>query len=121
MLNVEMRRYRESVLGDSVEDGYTVIDAEDADDDESGAVIESVKAASEELYASECQAIANSVELSGAELKKLQDKRPKTFGMDIWGTGWLLLTLLTDVRLCCVIGSSVWGELGKVHSPAQER
>ncbi|MBW4452305.1 MAG: hypothetical protein KME55_06230 [Nostoc indistinguendum CM1-VF10] len=54
--NVEMRRYRESVLGGLVEDGYTVIDADDASDDESGAVIESVKAASEELYTAECEA-----------------------------------------------------------------
>ncbi len=45
VINVEMRRYRESVLAGLVEDGYTVIDADDADDDESGAVIESVKAA----------------------------------------------------------------------------
>ncbi|OYE04056.1 plasmid replication protein, CyRepA1 family [Nostoc sp. 'Peltigera membranacea cyanobiont' 232] len=78
VINVEMRRYRESVLAGLVEDGYTIIDASDVDDDESGAVIESVKAASQELYASECQAIANSDELSGAELKKLQDKRAKT-------------------------------------------
>ncbi|WP_223270093.1 plasmid replication protein, CyRepA1 family [Nostoc sp. 'Peltigera membranacea cyanobiont' 213] len=78
VINVEMRRYRESVLAGLVEDGYTVIDADDADDDESGAVIESVKAASVELYAAECKAIANSDELSGAELKKLQDKRAKT-------------------------------------------
>ncbi|QHG20223.1 plasmid replication protein, CyRepA1 family [Nostoc sp. ATCC 53789] len=78
VINVEMRRYRESVLAGLVEDGYTVIDASDADDDESGAVIESVKAASVELYAAECQAIAQADELSGAELKKLQDKRAKT-------------------------------------------
>ncbi|WP_337961482.1 hypothetical protein [Nostoc sp. UHCC 0926] len=78
VINVEMRRYRESVLAGLVEDGYTVIDAVDADDDESGAVIESVKAASVELYTAECEAIANSDELSGAELKKLQDKRAKT-------------------------------------------
>lgn len=78
VINVEMRRYRESVLARLVEDGYTVIDADDVDDDESGAVIESVKAASVELYAAECKAIANSVELSGAEFKKLQDKRAKT-------------------------------------------
>ncbi|WP_375443277.1 plasmid replication protein, CyRepA1 family [uncultured Nostoc sp.] len=78
VINVEMRCYRESVLAGLVEDGYTVIDALDADDDESGAVIESVKAASEELYASECKAIANSDELSQTELKKLQDKRAKT-------------------------------------------
>ncbi|MBN3946191.1 MAG: hypothetical protein HWQ38_06755 [Nostoc sp. NMS7] len=75
VINVEMRRYRESVLAGLVEDGYTVIDA---DDDETGAVIESVKAASVELYAAECQAIANSDELSPSELKKLQDKRAKT-------------------------------------------
>ncbi|MEH1944227.1 MAG: hypothetical protein V7L01_28985 [Nostoc sp.] len=61
-----------------VEDGYTIIDASDADDDESGAVIESVKAASVELYTAECQAIANSAELSDAELKKLLDTRAKT-------------------------------------------
>ncbi|WP_392476567.1 plasmid replication protein, CyRepA1 family [Nostoc sp. C110] len=78
VINVEMRRYRESVLAGLVEDGYTVIDASDADDDESGAVIESVKAASQELYNAECQAIANSDELSQTELKKLQDKRAKT-------------------------------------------
>ncbi|WP_141699935.1 plasmid replication protein, CyRepA1 family [Nostoc sp. KVJ20] len=78
VINVEMRRYRESVLAGLVEDGYTVIDADDAEDDQSGAVIESVKAASVELYAAECKAIANSDELSGAELKNLQDKRAKT-------------------------------------------
>ncbi|MEH1919787.1 plasmid replication protein, CyRepA1 family [Nostoc sp.] len=78
VINVEMRRYRESVLAGLVEDGYIVIDAEDVDDDESGAVIESVKAASVELYAAECKAIADSDELSPTELKKLQDKRAKT-------------------------------------------
>ncbi|WP_242054050.1 plasmid replication protein, CyRepA1 family [Nostoc sp. FACHB-888] len=78
VINVEMRRYRESVLGGLVEDGYTVIDADDASDDESGAVIESVKAASQELYTAECQAIAQADELSQTELKKLQDKRAKT-------------------------------------------
>jgi hypothetical protein len=78
VINVEMRRYRESVLAGLVEDGYTVIDADDADDDESGAVIESVKAASEELYTAECQAIADSPTISDAELKKLQDTRAKT-------------------------------------------
>ncbi|MBN3959173.1 hypothetical protein [Nostoc sp. NMS8] len=55
VINVEIRRYRESVLAGLVEDGYTVIDADDANDD-SGAVIESVKAASEQLYAAECKA-----------------------------------------------------------------
>ena len=78
VINVEMRRYRESVLAGLVEDGYTVIDANDADDDESGAVIESVIAASEELYIAECEAIAQADELSPTELKKLQDKRAKT-------------------------------------------
>ncbi|WP_347242548.1 plasmid replication protein, CyRepA1 family [Nostoc sp. FACHB-888] len=78
VINVEMRRYRESVLAGLVEDGYIVIDADDADDDESGAVIESVKAASEQLYTAECQAIAQADELSQTELKKLQDKRAKT-------------------------------------------
>ena len=53
VINVEMRRYRESVLAGLVEDGYIIIDADDADDEESGAVIESVKAASVELYTAE--------------------------------------------------------------------
>jgi hypothetical protein len=65
-----MRRYRESVLAGLVEDGYTIIDADDADDDESGAVIESVKAASVELYTAECQAIAQADELSDAVFSK---------------------------------------------------
>jgi hypothetical protein len=78
VIKVEMRRYRESLLAGLIEDGYTIIDADDASDDESGAVIESVKAASEQLYTVECQAIANSDELSPTELKKLQDKRAKT-------------------------------------------
>ncbi|QLE45526.1 DUF3854 domain-containing protein (plasmid) [Nostoc sp. C052] len=78
VINVEMRRYRESVLAGLLEDGYTVIDADDADDDESGAVIESVKVASVELYAAECKAIADSPTISDAELKKLQDTRAKT-------------------------------------------
>ncbi|MBX9258298.1 DUF3854 domain-containing protein [Desmonostoc muscorum CCALA 125] len=78
VINVEMRRYRESVLTGLVEDGYIIIDADDADDDESGAVIESVKAASVELYASECKAIADSPTISDAELKKLLDTRAKT-------------------------------------------
>ncbi|WP_331001041.1 hypothetical protein [Nostoc commune] len=51
-----MRRYRESVLAGLVEDGYIIIDANDADNNESKAVIESVKAASEELYTAECEA-----------------------------------------------------------------
>ncbi|MBW4457550.1 MAG: hypothetical protein KME55_35590 [Nostoc indistinguendum CM1-VF10] len=66
------------MLAGLVEDGYTVIDALDASDDESGAVIESVKAASVELYAAECKAIADSPTISDAELKKLQDTRAKT-------------------------------------------
>jgi hypothetical protein len=78
VINVEMRCYRESVLAGLVEDGYTVIDADDVDDDESGAVIESVKAASEQLYTAECKAIADSPTISDAELKKLQDTRAKT-------------------------------------------
>ncbi|MBD2646600.1 hypothetical protein [Nostoc linckia] len=45
-------------------DGYTVIDAADADDRESGAVMESLKAASLELDAIECQFIKDT-DLSG--------------------------------------------------------
>ncbi|MHC5939299.1 hypothetical protein [Nostoc sp.] len=55
-----------------------ILDAVDADDDESGAVIESVKAASVDLYTAECEAIADSPNISDAELKKLQDTRAKT-------------------------------------------
>ncbi len=55
-----------------------ILDAIDASDDDSKAVIESVKAASVELYAAECQAIADSPTISDAELKKLQDTRAKT-------------------------------------------
>ncbi len=77
VINVEMKRYRESVLRGLVADGYTVIDAEDADFDEGQEIIKQVKEASNELYAGECQAIANSDELSDSELKKLQEKRVK--------------------------------------------
>ncbi|BBD70699.1 hypothetical protein NIES4072_70660 [Nostoc commune NIES-4072] len=78
VINVEMRRYRESVLAGLVEDGYTVIDADDASDNESKAVIDSVIAASEQLYTAECEAIADAPTISDAELKKLQDTRAKT-------------------------------------------
>ncbi len=44
------------MLAGLVADGYTIIDALNGDDDETKEVIESVKAASVELYASECQA-----------------------------------------------------------------
>ncbi|MCC5639781.1 DUF3854 domain-containing protein [Nostoc sp. CHAB 5844] len=76
VINVEMKRYQESVLRGLVEDGYTIIDALDSDDD--GEILNEVKAASQELYAVECQAIANSPDLSDAQLKKLQDQRGKT-------------------------------------------
>ncbi|NDJ25786.1 DUF3854 domain-containing protein [Nostoc sp. B(2019)] len=78
VINVEMRRYEESVLAGLIADGYTIIDADDIDEDESGQVVEEVKAASKDLYTAECQAIASSDELSQTELKKLQDKRAKT-------------------------------------------
>ncbi|MEA5505034.1 plasmid replication protein, CyRepA1 family, partial [Halotia wernerae UHCC 0503] len=58
VINVEMRRYEESVLAGLIEDGYTIIDVDDIDEDESKEVLEEVKAASEQLYATECQAIA---------------------------------------------------------------
>ncbi|MBW4689258.1 MAG: DUF3854 domain-containing protein [Komarekiella atlantica HA4396-MV6] len=78
VINVEMKRYEESVLAGLVVDGYTIIDADDIDEDESKEVLEEVKAASEQLYTAECQAIASANELSQIELKKLQDKRAKT-------------------------------------------
>lgn len=39
VINVEMRRYRESVLAGLVEDGYTIIDADYVDDDETGQLL----------------------------------------------------------------------------------
>jgi hypothetical protein len=79
VINVEMRRYRESVLAGLVEDGYSIFNVGDGSDEEqTDAVVESVKAASEQLHAAECEAIADSPIISDAELKKLQDKRAKT-------------------------------------------
>ncbi|HEY9799441.1 MAG TPA: plasmid replication protein, CyRepA1 family [Leptolyngbyaceae cyanobacterium] len=76
VINMEMRDYRESVVRGLVADGYTVIDAEDGED--SGEVFQEVKAASQELYASERRAIAASEDISDTELKKLQNQRAKT-------------------------------------------
>jgi hypothetical protein len=79
VINVEMQRYRESVLAGLVEDGYCIFNIGDGfDEDETKAVVESVQAASEQLHTAECEATANSDELSPTELKKLQDKRAKT-------------------------------------------
>ncbi|WP_404827133.1 plasmid replication protein, CyRepA1 family [Dendronalium phyllosphericum] len=78
VINVEMRRYRESVLEGLVADGYTVIDADDSDSDETKEVVKEVKAAFKELYRSECQGVSQSEDVSDAELKKLQEKRVKT-------------------------------------------
>ncbi|NJR17512.1 MAG: bifunctional DNA primase/helicase, partial [Calothrix sp. CSU_2_0] len=54
------------------------IDADDVGEEESQGVCDSVKAASQELYVEECQAIANSETISDSEFKKLQDKKAKT-------------------------------------------
>jgi hypothetical protein len=79
VINVEMRRYRESVLAGLVEDGYMIFNIGDGyDEDQTKAVVESVQAASEQLYTAECEAIADAPIVSDAELKKLQDKRAKT-------------------------------------------
>ncbi|RCJ19303.1 hypothetical protein A6770_32110 [Nostoc minutum NIES-26] len=78
VINVEMRRYRESVLEGLSADGYTIIDADDSDPDETKEVVKEVKAASKELYGSECQGVSESDDVSDAELKKLQEKRVKT-------------------------------------------
>ncbi|MBW4565493.1 MAG: hypothetical protein KME32_31290 [Mojavia pulchra JT2-VF2] len=87
VINVEMKRYQEFVLKGLVADGYTIIDADDADSDEGGEIVKEVKAASKELYAQELQAIArsalpeaiaNSEDISDAQLKKLQNQRSKT-------------------------------------------
>ncbi|WP_242058205.1 MULTISPECIES: plasmid replication protein, CyRepA1 family [Nostoc] len=78
VINVEMRRYQEFVLKGLEADGYTVIDASDSDPDETKEVVKEVKAASNELYRSECQGVSDSEDVSDAELKKLQEKREKT-------------------------------------------
>ena len=78
VINAQMRCYRESVLQGLVEDGYTIIDAEDVEEEESDQVFVSVKAASVELHESECRAVEAAKDISDAELEKLQDKRAKT-------------------------------------------
>ncbi|WP_242072163.1 plasmid replication protein, CyRepA1 family [Nostoc sp. FACHB-110] len=78
VINVEMRRYHEFVLKGLAADGYTVIDADDSDPDETKEVVKEVKAASKELYAGQCQGVSQSEDVSDAELKKLQEKRVKT-------------------------------------------
>ncbi|WP_338421258.1 plasmid replication protein, CyRepA1 family, partial [Nostoc parmelioides] len=78
VINVEMRRYQEFVLKGLAADGYTIIDADDFDPDETKEVVNEVKAASKELYSGECLGISQAEEVSDAELKKLQEKRVKT-------------------------------------------
>ncbi|PAX56128.1 plasmid replication protein, CyRepA1 family [Brunnivagina elsteri] len=78
VINAQMRCYREFVLQGLVEDGYRVIDAEDIKEEESDRVFGEVKAASQELYSEECNAIASSESISDSEFKKLQDKKAKT-------------------------------------------
>lgn len=75
VINVEMRRYREFVLKGLETDGYTLIDADDSDPDQTKEVVKEVKAASKELYRSECLGVSKSEDVSDAELKKLQEKR----------------------------------------------
>ncbi|MBD2452331.1 DUF3854 domain-containing protein [Nostoc sp. FACHB-152] len=78
VINVEMRRYQEFVLKGLAADGYTIIDADDCDPDETKEVVKEVKAASKELYAGQCLGVSESDDVSDAELKKLQEKRVKT-------------------------------------------
>ncbi len=78
VINVEMRRYQEFVLKGLSADGYTIIDADDSDPDETKEVVKEVKAASKELYAGQCLGVCESDDVSDAELKKLQEKRVKT-------------------------------------------
>lgn len=78
VINVEMRRYQEFVLKGLEADGYTIIDADDSDPDQTKEIVKEVKAASKELYAGECQGVSESEDVSDAELKKLQEKRVKT-------------------------------------------
>ncbi len=78
MINAQMRCYREFVLQGLSEDGYRILDADDVGKEEGDRVFESVKAASQELYVEECQAIAHAESISDTEFKKLQDKKAKT-------------------------------------------
>ncbi|MBD2471537.1 plasmid replication protein, CyRepA1 family [Nostoc sp. FACHB-145] len=78
VINVEMRRYQEFVLKGLAADGYTIIDADDSDPDETKEIVQEVKAASKELYSGQCQGVSDSEDVSDAELKKLQEKRIKT-------------------------------------------
>jgi Domain of unknown function (DUF3854) len=78
VINAQMRCYREFVLQGLVEDGYSIVDADDVGEQESQQVFESVKAASQELYGEECRAIASCETISNSEFKKLQDKKAKT-------------------------------------------
>ncbi|MBD2492554.1 plasmid replication protein, CyRepA1 family, partial [Aulosira sp. FACHB-615] len=78
VINVQMRRYQEFVLKGLKADGYTVIDADDSDPDETKEIVKEVKAASKELYSGQCQGVSQSDDVSDAELKKLQEKRVKT-------------------------------------------
>ncbi len=75
VINAEMRCYRDFVLQGLQTDGYTIIDATDAEPQENQQVINEVRAVSEDLYTAECSAIANCETLCDRELKKLQDKR----------------------------------------------
>ncbi|MBD2302836.1 plasmid replication protein, CyRepA1 family [Nostoc sp. FACHB-190] len=78
VINVEMRRYQEFVLKGLAADGYTIIDADDSDPDETKEIVQEVKAASKELYSGQCLGVSESEDVSDAELKKLQEKRVKT-------------------------------------------
>jgi hypothetical protein len=78
VINSQMRCYREFVLQGLAEDGYRIVDAESIGKEEGDRVFDSVKAASQELYGEECQAIASSETISETEFKKLQDKKAKT-------------------------------------------
>lgn len=78
VINIEMRRYQEFVLKGLEADGYTIIDADDSDPDQTKEVVQEVKAASKELYSGQCQGVSESEDVSDAELKKLQEKRVKT-------------------------------------------
>jgi hypothetical protein len=67
VINAQMRCYREFVLQGLEEDGYRIIDANKVGEEESHGVYDSVKAASQELYAEECKAIADSPTISETE------------------------------------------------------
>ncbi|MBW4457422.1 MAG: DUF3854 domain-containing protein [Nostoc indistinguendum CM1-VF10] len=78
VINAQMKCYRQSVLLGLAADGYTILDATDADTDVGKAIEESVKQASQSVYTTDCEQTVAVENPSDSELKKLKEKRIKT-------------------------------------------